>query len=102
MKMAGTSSLQELLIPTHGDAESVNDLKSKMLGAFQNILVRIIEFLHSILETMHGDDKDCQYMNEYRPDPRTSHGLQWSLPVEGSEYHPQADGNPFLKTSPPP
>lgn len=60
MKMAGTSSLQELLITTHSDAESINDLKSKMLGTFQNIRVHIIEFLHSILEPMNEDDKDCQ------------------------------------------
>lgn len=60
MEMTGTSSLQELLITTHSDAESVNDLKSKMLGTFQNILVHIIEFLHSILEPMNEDDEDCQ------------------------------------------
>ncbi len=60
MEMAGTSSLQELLITTHGDAECVNDLISKMLGTFQNICVHIIEFLHSILEPMNEDDKVWQ------------------------------------------
>ncbi len=60
MEMAGTSSLQELFITTHGDPESVDDLISKMLGTFQNICVHIIEFLHSILKPMNEDDKVWQ------------------------------------------
>lgn len=60
MEMAGTSALQELFISSHSDAESVNDLISKMFGIFQNMLVHMVEFLHSALQTMNDDDKEWQ------------------------------------------
>lgn len=47
VKMAGTASLQELLIATHGDAESVDHFKSKAFCFFQNLLVQVIQLLHS-------------------------------------------------------
>lgn len=57
MEMAGTPALQELFISSHSDAECVNDLISKMFGVFQNILVHMIEFLDSALQTTNDDDE---------------------------------------------
>lgn len=45
MKVTGTLPLQELFVPTHGDAEGVNHLIPMMLSCVDNVTILSVEFL---------------------------------------------------------